>query len=89
MYKVIKDFSDREDNRFVYRAGDIYPRLGYTPSNDRVAGLLGTDNGQGVPLIEEYVSLAKEDAQEAKTDVDPPKKSEAKRRPRKRQEEHA
>lgn len=89
MYRVIKDFSDREDNRFVYRAGDTYPRLGYTPSDDRIVGLMGTDNGQGVPLIEECVSEAQEDAREAKTDVDPPKKSEAKKRPRKRQEEHA
>ena len=51
-YKVIKAFTDGQDNRYVYKEGDEYPREGYKPSKDRIKGLLGTDNKQGVPLIE-------------------------------------
>lgn len=52
-YKVIKAFSDGQDNMHVYNAGDVYPRKGYKPTEERIAGLLGTGNKQGVPLIEE------------------------------------
>lgn len=57
MFKVIKAFSDGQDNMHVYNVGDDYPRKGYEPTKERVEGLLGTGNKQGTPLIE---SIAEE-----------------------------
>lgn len=51
MYRVIKAFSDYQDNGHVYWAGDEYPRAGLEVTNERINGLLGTNNKQGVPLI--------------------------------------
>lgn len=53
MYKVISFFMDGEDNRHKYNVGDIYPREGYTPTAERVRGLLGTNNRRGKPMIVE------------------------------------
>ena len=51
-YKVIKYFTDLQDNRHPYNVGDIYPREGVKPSDDRIAELAGSENKQGCPLIE-------------------------------------
>lgn len=51
-YKVIKAFTDGQDGMYVYNIGDDYPRKGANPTKERVKGLLGTNNKQGVPLIE-------------------------------------
>lgn len=53
MYKVIKLFNDLQDNRYEYCVGDTYPRKGVKPSKERIAELLGSENLQGQPLIEE------------------------------------
>lgn len=50
-YEVIKLFTDLEDDGFRYRAGDIYPRAGYEPSEKRIDELSGWNNKQGMPLI--------------------------------------
>lgn len=60
MYRVLRDFYDLEDFMETkagrayheYRAGDVYPRKGVTPSSGRVELLAGPDNAQGTPLIE-------------------------------------
>ena len=52
-YKVIKFFTDGQDDFHPYEVGDKYPRRGYKPTAERIEGLLGTGNKQGVPLIEE------------------------------------
>ena len=88
-YKVIRDFSDYTDNKYIYRVGDEFPRSGLSVSEDRISQLLGNGNKQGVPLIVERVSLPSKGVLDSQTEVDPPIKSEAKRRPRKRQEKHA
>ena len=54
-YKVIKYFHDGQDDMHIYEVGDKYPRKGYKPSEERIIGLLGNGNKQGVPLIEEVV----------------------------------
>ena len=54
-YRVIKAFTDGQDEKHIYREGDIYPRKGANPTKGRINGLLGTDNKQGVPLIEEIL----------------------------------
>lgn len=50
-YRVIKDFSDLNDGRHVYRVGDAYPRKGRA-AKKRVEELSGDDNRHGTPLIE-------------------------------------
>lgn len=52
MYKVIKHFIDLQDNNHSYNAGDNYPRSGLVVSDDRFAELAGSENKQGVPLIQ-------------------------------------
>ena len=60
VYKVIKRFHDLQDARktksgVVYReynVGDEYPRKGLKVSENRLKELAGSDNKQGVPLIE-------------------------------------
>ena len=52
MYKVIKHFADLRDNNHPYNAGDIFPRSGLEVSEDRLAELAGSENKQGVPLIQ-------------------------------------
>lgn len=59
-YKVIKFFHDLQDTVktkggeicHAYNVGDTYPREGYKPSADRIAELAGSDNKQGISLIE-------------------------------------
>lgn len=51
MYKVIKFFTDLQDNNFPYKAGDIYPRQGLKVSKERLAELSSSENKQGEPLI--------------------------------------
>jgi hypothetical protein len=58
MYKVIKYFCDLQDKNHEYNVGDTFPRKGLDVSAERLAELSGSNNKQGVPLIE----LAKEPA---------------------------
>jgi hypothetical protein len=53
MYKVIRYFTDLQDNEYIYREGDTYPREGIEPTESRIAELSGKFNKQGVPLIKE------------------------------------
>jgi hypothetical protein len=39
MYKVMIGFRDRMDEKHQYRAGDVYPREGYTPDRGRAEAL--------------------------------------------------
>ena len=52
MYKVIKFFTDLQDNDHPYNVGDVFPRKGVTVSAERLAELAGNYNKQGQPLIE-------------------------------------
>lgn len=52
MYKVIKYFIDLQDNNHPYNAGDVFPRSGLTVTDERLAELAGSENKQGVPLIQ-------------------------------------
>lgn len=61
-YKVIKYFTDLQDNNHPYNVGDTYPREGLKPDDARIAELAGSENKQGCPLIElveETKNLAK------------------------------
>ena len=59
MYKVIKSFTDLQDNNYVYSVGDTFPRNGVDVGAERVAELSSDKNLQGVPLIEEVVEKPK------------------------------
>lgn len=65
-YKVIKMFTDGQDGHFRYEVGDEYPRKGYVPTEERIKGLLGKGNKQGVPLIEEVIEKEEKPKKKAK-----------------------
>ena len=52
MYKVIKYFTDLQDNDHEYNVGDIYPHNKKKVSASRIKELSTDKNRQGVPLIE-------------------------------------
>lgn len=51
-YRVVKYFTDLQDDEHVYHVGDAYPRDGVDVTDSRVKELLGDENLQGHPLIE-------------------------------------
>ena len=51
MYKAIIAFTDLQDANHIYHTGDIYPRDGYEPSQERIDELSGSANKVGCPLI--------------------------------------
>ena len=65
MYKVIKHFTDMQDNNFAYQVGDEYPRKGMSVLQSRINELASSKNRQGVPLIEEIPEV--EEKPEKKT----------------------
>ena len=71
MYKVIKYFTDLQDNNHQYNVGDQFPRTGVTVTEARFAELAGKNNLQKTPLIQAVA--VKEEPQEA------PKKKRAKK----------
>jgi hypothetical protein len=50
--KVLKSFTDEQDNGHVNWKGDDYPRAGLKPSDKRVEYLASDKNKLGVPVIE-------------------------------------
>ena len=66
MYKVIKLFTDLQDNGHKYEVGEEYPRLGLKPSLARIAELSGSDTRQKTPLIVEVDDLAEKQEAENK-----------------------
>jgi hypothetical protein len=68
MFKVVKLFTDLQDDNFKYEVGDEYPRLGLKPSLARIEELKGSDNKQGTPLIVEVTdeTLVAEPSEEEK-----------------------
>lgn len=51
-YKVIRYFTDLQDNDHAYNVGDTFPREGMTVKQSRLDELAGDSNKQGRPLIE-------------------------------------
>lgn len=52
MYKVIKSFTDLQDNNYAYYVGDTFPHNGVDVGAERISELASDKNLQGVPLIE-------------------------------------
>ena len=59
MYKVIKYFTDLQDNNYAYYVGDTFPQNGVEVGAERIAELASDKNLQGVPLIEEVAENPK------------------------------
>ena len=52
MYRVIRSFTDLQDNDYAYNVGDVYPRQGMSVTAERFAELASSENRQKTPLIE-------------------------------------
>ena len=59
MYRVIKSFTDLQDNNYAYYVGDIFPHNGVEVGAERIAELASDKNRLGVPLIEEVAEKPK------------------------------
>ena len=59
MYKVIKSFTDLQDNNYAYYVGDAFPHNGVDVDVERIAELASAKNRLGVPLIEEIAEKPK------------------------------
>ena len=90
MFKVIRYFTDLQDNSYAYNVGDTFPREGMAVTADRITELSSGANKQGVPLIEEVrgavETAAAATAAEKTTDKAVPVEDEPKRRTRKHKE---
>ena len=53
MYIVIRDFCDLQDEKYLYREGDEFPRRGRKVSEERLRELSSTSNKTHFALIEE------------------------------------
>lgn len=60
MYRVIKHFTDMQDNNYAYNVGDEYPRKGMNVLPSRIKELAGSKNRQGCPLIKEIPEKVEE-----------------------------
>ena len=89
MFRVVKLFTDLQDDNHKYEVGDEYPRLGLNPSLARIEELKSANNRQGVPLIEEIADLEadKESVEEVQEEEEKaekePKKAPKKATPKK------
>lgn len=52
MYKVIKYFTDLQDNNHAYQVGDVFPHEGKEVTEKRLLELSTSANRRGMPLIE-------------------------------------
>ena len=59
MYKVIERFMDLQDDNYIYKVGDAYPREGAGPTLERIRELASNSNKIGKPLIEEAAEKPK------------------------------
>lgn len=68
MYRVIKDFCDKQDGYFRYGVGDEYPHSGLEVSEERIRELSTDENRLNEPLIEKVeVAKTQEEPKESKT----------------------
>lgn len=71
MYRVIKSFTDLQDNNYAYDPKDparnTYPRKGLSVLPSRIKELAGSKNRQGVPLIEEIPEVEEKPKKKSKS----------------------
>lgn len=66
MYKVLKHFTDLQDNNHKYQAGDVFPREGFDVSAERLKELLTNNNRRNEPMICEVIEEKAEPKAEPK-----------------------
>lgn len=71
MYKVIKLFTDLQDNNYKYQAGDIFPRDGLVVSQERLDELSSDKNRRHTPLIEKIEEMPQAAESDTELEVDP------------------
>jgi hypothetical protein len=64
MYKVVKLFTDLQDNNHKYKVGDEYARLGLKPSLARIRELSSDENRQKTILIKEVDEFEEENTKD-------------------------
>lgn len=74
MYTVLEYFTDLQDNSYVYKAGDVYPRKGYTPDEARIKELSGKNNLRKRPVIKKAAAVEESVAETAEEIVEKPKR---------------
>lgn len=79
MYKVIKYFTDLQDNEHPYNAGDTFPRDGLTVSRERIIELATASNKQSTPLIT-FIEDKSNQAQSENEAVEPEKQKKTKQK---------
>lgn len=57
MYKVIKYFTDLQDNNHAYQVGDVFPHEGKEVTEKRLLELSTSANRRGMPLIEKVEEI--------------------------------
>ncbi len=70
-YRVIKAFTDLQDNNHKYHTGEIFPRDGVKASESRLKELSSNRNRRHEPMIEE---VAEEEKAETKSEPKTTKK---------------
>lgn len=68
MYRVIKAFTDMQDDNYPYNIGDEYPRKGVKVLASRYKELASSKNRRGEPLIEEIEDEKPKKTKEDKTE---------------------
>lgn len=63
-YEVVHRFKDLEDNDYIYKVGDIYPREGIEPTKKRIKELSTEKNKIGEVLIKKIEEEAEEVVEE-------------------------
>lgn len=81
-YIVKVGFDDLQDNEYRYEPGDIYPREGIEPTEERINELSTENNKRGVQLIT-AIKTAKNDTEKAKEDTQKPTEATKKKSPAK------
>ena len=66
-YKVIKYFTDLQDDNFAYEVGDVFPRDGFSVLPSRIKELAGKENRRGETLIEEVQEKEEEPKKRTRT----------------------
>lgn len=62
-YTVLRSFTDSQDDNYVYRPGDKYPRSG-RGKKERIEELSGTNNALGKAVIQEVTESQETDEKE-------------------------
>lgn len=64
-YKVVKQFSDAQDNYHIYNVGDVYPRMGLVVAKNRIESLASADNAAKEVFIVEVRAKDAEQVEDA------------------------